>query len=118
MRQDLKAQLGFEAADVLPDIDVDLKSERVQTPQMRMAAVLGWAEQASPARLHRTRRFATAGEAEGFAAFVLNIATRRRQPVVVELAGKRVSVTLKSLPGRAVTSGITNAVFDLACALG
>jgi len=114
----VEKQLGFEAATVLPDPDTDLKSERVQTPQMRMAAVLGWAEQASPARLQRARRFATAGEAEGFAAFVLKIATRRRQPVVVELSGTRVSVILKSLPGRAVTAGITNAVFDLACALG
>lgn len=114
----VEKQLGFEAADVLPDTDTDLKSERVQTPQRRLAAVLGWDERAAPAGLHRTRLFATAGEAEGYAAFVFRVAARRRQPVVVDLAGKRVSVMLKPLPGRTVASGITNAVFDLACALG
>ena len=38
----VEKQLGFEAATVLPDPDTDLKSERVQTAQMRKAAVLGW----------------------------------------------------------------------------
>jgi hypothetical protein len=32
--------------------------------------------------------------------------------------GKRVSVTLMARPGRGITTGLTNAMFDLACALG
>jgi hypothetical protein len=55
-------------------------------------------------------------EAEAYAGLVLKLAVRRRQQVRLDLSGKQVHVTIQGRPGR--KAGFTNAVYDLACALG
>ena len=103
MRQTM---LNVEAAEKL-----ELKAERVQ---QQIARLLGWQEREGVGGIHRAREFASYLEAEAFSAFVFKLAGRRRQAVTVSQAGKKVSITLS--PGR--TAGLTDAVYDLACALG
>lgn len=96
---------------VMPD-KAHLKPERVQ--QM-LARMLGWEEREGEAGLQRLRGFASGVEAEAYAGLVLKLASRRRQKVKVGLSGKQVHVTIQGRPGKA---GYTDAVYDLACALG
>lgn len=93
---------------------LELKPERVQ----QLALRLGWEEREGAAGIHRRRKFANAVEAEAYAAFVLKAAALRRQPVTVGFKGRKVSIELQGRPGRGKTSGLTDAVYALACALG
>jgi len=110
-------QLSFTAVEkgpvaVMPD-KAHLKPERVQ---QQMARLLGWEERPGVPGLHRVRGFASGMEAEAYTGLVFRLATRRRQQVSVDLAGKQVLVTIQGRPGR--KAGITNAAYDLACVLG
>ena len=109
------AQQQLEVSDpvaVMPD-KAHLKPERVQQTLARM---LGWEERDGVPGLHRVRGFANGMEAEAYAGLVLKLAVRRRQQVKLDLSGKQVHVTIQGRPGR--KAGFTNAVYDLACALG
>ena len=109
-------QLGIqevqEASAAMPD-KARLKPERVQQALARM---LGWEERPGVPGLHRVRGFASGMEAEAYAGLVLKLAARRQQPVSLDLSGKQVHVTIQGRPRR--KAGFTNAVYDLACALG
>lgn len=105
-----QTMLNVEAAEKL-----ELKAERVQ---QQIARLLGWGEREGALGIHRARQFASHIEAEAFAAFVFKVASRRRQPVSVSQAGTKVSITLQGRPGRGYAAGLTDAVYDLACALG
>jgi pterin-4a-carbinolamine dehydratase len=94
---------------------LELKPERVQE---EMARQLGWAKREGMLGIHRARKFASYLEAEAYAAFVFRMAAHRRQPVTVSQSGAKVSITLTGRSGRHRASGITNAVYDLACVLG
>jgi pterin-4a-carbinolamine dehydratase len=103
-----------EPIPVRPD-KLELKPERVQE---EMARQLGWAKREGMLGIHRARKFASYVEAEAFVAFVVKVAAHRRQPVTVNQTGGKVSITLTGRPGRHRAAGLTNAVYDLACALG
>lgn len=90
-----------------------LKPERIQ---QQLARMLGWEELPEASGLRRVRRFGSPMEAEAFAGLVFKLAARRQQRVKVALAGKQVQVTIEGRPGRA--AGLTDAVYNLACALG
>lgn len=94
---------------------LELKPERVQEA---IARELGWAERKGVRGIHRTREFADHIEAEHFVAFASKIAGRRRQPMTIQQAGRKVTITLKGLPGRGFKSGLNENVFALAVALG
>lgn len=94
---------------------LELKPERVQE---EMARQLGWAKREGVLGIHRARKFASHLEAEAYVAFVFRMAAHRRQPVTVSQSGAKVSITLTGRPGRHRSSGLTNAVYDLACVLG
>ena len=96
----------------MPD-KAQLKPERVQ---QQLARMLGWEERPDTPGLHRVRGFASGMESEAYAGLVLKLATRRRQQVSIDLSGKKVHVTIQGRPGR--KAGFTDAVYDLACALG
>lgn len=98
--------------EMTPD-KAHLKPERVQ---QTLARILGWEERPGTPGLHRVRGFASGMESEAYAGMVLRLAARRRQQVNIDLSGKQVHVTIKSRPGR--KAGFTDAVYDLACALG
>jgi hypothetical protein len=97
----------------MPD-KLELKPERVQ---QQLARLLGW-EEREGVGIQRSRKFASPYEAQAFAAFVLKVAGRRRQPVTVGQSGTKISITLQGRPGRGNTAGLTDAVYALACALG
>lgn len=101
------------AVAAMPD-RLELKPERVQ----ELARQLGWEESEGVPGLHRSRMFHSFIEAEAYAAFVFKMAGRRRQPVTVNVTGRQVSIALQGRTGRNKASGITNAVYTLACALG
>ena len=94
---------------------LELKPERVQE---EMARQLGWAKREGMPGIHRARKLASHLEAEAYAAFVFRMAAHRRQPVTVSQSGAKVSIALTGRPGRHRASGLTNAVYDLACVLG
>ena len=110
MQQQLEVMIPVAA---MPD-KAELKPERVQQALARM---LGWEEREGVPGLHRVRGFASGIEAEAYAGLVLKLAVRRRRPVKVDLSGKQVHVTIQGSPGRK-KAGFTDAVYDLACALG
>ncbi|MFL6200105.1 MAG: hypothetical protein ACJ76J_13075 [Thermoanaerobaculia bacterium] len=110
--EQVSIQAVQEALAMLPD-KAELKPERVQ---QQLARLLGWEERPDWPGLHRIRRFASGMESEAYAGLVLKLATRRRQQVRVDLSGKQVHVTIQGRPGR--KAGFTDAVYDLACALG
>lgn len=94
---------------------LELKPERVQ---QEMARQLGWAAREGMLGIHRARKFASYLEAEAYVAFAFKMAAHRRQPVTVNQSGAKVSIVLTGRPGRHRSSGLTNAVYDLACVLG
>ncbi len=110
--------LTFETTQGLipgaPD-KLELKAERVQ---QEIARQFGWAKREGMPGIHRVRKFASYLEAEAFVAFVVKVAAHRRQPVSVTQSGRNVSITLAGRPNRHRASGLTNAVYDLACTLG
>jgi hypothetical protein len=94
---------------------LELKPERVQE---EMARQLGWGKRDGMLGIHRARKFSSCLEAEAYVAFVFKMAAHRRQPVSVSQTGAKVSIALTGRPGRHRASGLTNAVYDLACVLG
>jgi hypothetical protein len=110
--EQVSIQTVQEALAMMPD-KAHLKPERVQ---QQLARLLGWEERPELPGLHRIRWFASGMESEAFAGLVFRLAARRRQQVSVDLSGKQVHVTIQGRPGR--KAGFTDAVYDLACALG
>jgi len=87
-----------------------LKAERVQS---RLKGMPGWRLAAGGKAVDRLRQFPNPRVAADFAGFLAQFASHTGQPVGVELAGQRLTITV-----RARGSGLTEAVLDFAQALG
>jgi len=98
-------------------VRMNLKPERVQELLLKLP---GWRlrEDGSRLGLESARQFTSPGAASSFAALACRLATQRRQPVDVKLAGGKVVVKLQGHPLRGCTGGITTAVFKLAGLIG
>ncbi len=87
-----------------------LKSERVQ----EALAAMGWKPDRNVRTFARALRFPVPRVAEAYAAYVSALANQSGQPVSVEVAGKRVLVTLLSRAASDRHAGWTKAVLDFA----
>jgi pterin-4a-carbinolamine dehydratase len=92
-----------------------LKGERVQD---LLRELPGWSLGADERAIERSRQFKSAAEAAEFVGLAGRLATARRQPVTIALAGRNVSLTLTGHPIRGCTGGLTHPVFRLAAMLG
>lgn len=92
-----------------------LKPERVQ---QLLRELPGWSLGAGGCAIVRSRRFTSVDEAAEFVNAVGRLATSRRQPVTLALAGRTVSLTLTGHPVKGCTGGLTRPVFRLAAMLG
>ena len=104
----LKAERVQLAAEPFSD---RLKAERVQ---LRLEAMPGWRLAAGGRVLDRLRQFPSPRVAAEFTGYVAQFAAQVRQPIAVELGGKRVTLTLWARGG----SGLSEATLDFAQALG
>ena len=93
----------------------DLKAERVQEALRKLP---GWGLDETGAAIQRTREFGQLTEALAYVGFVGTLATAKRQPVTVAVAGKQVGVTLTGHPVRGRAGGLRKAVFKLAALIG
>ena len=95
-----------------------LKAERVQLGAEpfadRLKAMPGWRLAAGGRVLDRRRQFPNPRLAAEFIGYVAQLAAQVRQPIAVELGGKRVTLTLRARGG----SGLSEATLDFAQALG
>jgi pterin-4a-carbinolamine dehydratase len=96
-------------------VKTDLKAERVQDS---LRAIPTWSLDETGTAIRRTRQFGRLAEAEAYAGFVGTLASSKRQPVTVTLAGKRVEITLTGQPQQGRAGGLTKAVFKLAALIG
>ena len=95
-----------------------LKPERVQ---QLLRELPGWSLGTGGCAIERSRQFTSVADAAEFVGVVGlagTLATFRRQPVTIALAGRNVSLTLTGHPIRGCTGGLTNPVFRLAAMLG
>ena len=95
-------------------VRMHLKPERIQ---QLLLGVPGW-ELRGESALVRVRLFATLEGAGVFAFNACWLAVKQRQPVMVGLAGKEVTIALPGHTVRGCTGGITEAVFKLAGMIG
>jgi pterin-4a-carbinolamine dehydratase len=92
-----------------------LKGERVQEALERLP---GWRLVEEVPALERVVQFEEPAGARRFVDFVCRVASLRKQPVTIGLAGEQVVVTLQGHPVRGCTGGLTNTTFDLAGIIG
>lgn len=92
-----------------------LKPERVQ---QLLRELPGWSLGAGGLAIERSRQFTSVTEAAEFVGAVGRLATSRRQPVTIALAGRTVSLALTGHPRKGCTGGLTHPVFRLAGMLG
>ena len=96
-------------------VRMDLKPERIQ---QHLLVLPGWRLRKDGRAIESARQFASLGGASSFAALACRLASQRRQPVKVRLAGENIVVTLPGHPVRGCTGGLTDAVFKLAGLIG
>ena len=96
-------------------VRMELKPERIQ---QHLLALPGWKLQRDGRGIESARQFTSPQGAGTFAALACRLATQRRQPVKVRLAGENIVVTLPGHPVRGCTGGLTDAVFKLAGLIG
>jgi pterin-4a-carbinolamine dehydratase len=92
-----------------------LKPERVQE---LLRELPGWNLGAGGKAIERRREFASVDEAAEFVGRAGKLATYQRQPLMIALAGRSVSLTLTGHPRKGSIGGLTHPVFRLAGLLG
>lgn len=92
-----------------------LKPERVQEALKKLPA---WRLGQSGLAIESERRFATTQRASSFAGYACRLASKLGQPVKIDLADRKVVVTLAGHPVRGCTGGLTDPVFKLADLIG
>ena len=110
-------QVKQQGAELLPASPekAHLKPERVEQLLLKLP---GWRLGTEGRAIQRRRQFTSFADAQAFVGLVGKLATRRRQPVTIALAGKRVDLTLAGHPVKGRIGGLSNEVFDLAGQIG
>lgn len=117
-RADRRAQpaSGVLAGQLEPgQVQERLKAERVQE---RLKALPGWRLAPGGRAIDRVRQFPAPGVATAYAAFASALAGSHQQPIAITLAAGQVVLTLSGQVRKSASSGLTEAVLDLAAGLG